>query len=370
MATSDRPMTVQPKKILHILEASATGTLSMAALLANSQKKSGHNVSVIYSKRPETPSDLHTHFNSGVQLFQIQMYSSREKLQSFQQIRNELKKQSPDCVFMHSSFAGFLGRISAVFALRNAKLFYIPHCISFIRQDIGSIKKLLFILFEWVATIKKADYVACSESEQNAIQAAITFRKCHLVENALDFSAIPSLPNVDLAARKKRVITVGQIRPQKDPATFVQITRLVKSADPSIEFVWVGDGDPQARQELENAGVHVIGWVPKSQVWQYLGDARLYLSTAQWEGMPVSVIEASFAGLPVVASSCAGNVDVVAHGETGWLFKTPAGATEFILSSLENPESSQSIAKTAFDIARQRFSVERYYQEMESLIQS
>lgn len=370
MTTSDRSMIVQQKSILHILEASATGTLSMAALLANSQKKSGHDVSVIYSLRQETPSDLCAYFDSGVKLVHIQMHSLGEKLQSLHLIKKELKKQSPDCVFMHSSFSGFLGRISALFTLTKTKFFYIPHCISFMRQDIGFIKKMLFILFEWVAATKKADYIACSESEQIAIQAAITFRKCHLVENALDFSKIPPMPNMDLAERKKCVITVGQIRPQKGPEKYANITRLVKSVDPSVEFVWVGDGDPQARQELEDAGVHVIGWVPKNRVWQHLGDARLYLSTAQWEGMPVSIIEASFAGLPVVASTCAGNVDVVANGKTGWLFQTPAEASKCILFSLENPELSQSIAKAAFDIAHQRFSVERYFQEMESLIQS
>lgn len=357
-------------KIVHIIEASATGTLSMAALLANCQAGNGHVVSVIYSQRPETPVDFITHFDRRINLINIQMSSALERLTCLPKIRSTLKSLSPDCVFMHSSFAGFLGRLSTLGALAHTKFFYLPHCISFMRNDIGSLKKVLFVFFEWVASIKNADYVACSESERTAIARSIPFRKCHLVENALDFKAIPSMNQQDLSHRKKTVITVGQIRPQKGPDFFSSIAQAVKAEAPQIEFVWVGDGDANARQQLEDSGVHVIGWVPKSQVWQYLGDARLYLSTAQWEGMPVSVIEASFAGLPVVASSCAGNVDVVAHGETGWLFKTPAEATESILSSLENPESSQSIAKAAFDIARQRFSVERYYQEMEFLIQS
>lgn len=342
----------------------------MAALLANSQARHGHHVSVIFSRRPETPKDLGCYFEDRIQLIQVQMHSPREKLKSLFLIRANLKKICPDSVFMHSSFSGFLGRLASIFTLRDTRFFYIPHCISFMRQDVGPIKRSLFIAFEWAAAIKRADYVACSISEQKSIQAAIPFRKTHLVENALDLNAIPKLPCLELAERKKAVITVGQIRPQKGPSVFAEIARRVKAASPSVEFVWVGDGDPQARSMLENAGVRVIGWIPKNQVWQYLGDANLYLSTALWEGMPVSVIEASFAGLPVVASNCAGNVDVIDHEKTGWLFSSTDEAKNYILSSLHNAELSQSIAKTALDIAKQRFSVERYFQEMEALTQS
>jgi len=358
------------KKITHIIEASATGTLSMAALLANCQASHGHDVSVIFSRRPETPQDLASHFNEKIQLVQIQMHSPREKLESLFRIRSYLNRTRPDSVFMHSSFAGFLGRASSIFALRKTKFFYIPHCISFMRKDIDTTKKALFIAFEWAAAIKKADYIACSASERKAIQAAIPFRSSYLIENALDFNAIPDSPCPDLADRNKTVITVGQIRSQKGPPIFSEIAQRVKAIDPSVDFVWVGDGDAQERKRLEDSGVRVIGWVPRHQVWKHLGDARLYLSTALWEGMPVSVIEASFAGLPVVASNCAGNIDVIEHEKTGWIFKTTAEASEHILFSLGSPELSQSIAKAAFDIAKQRFSVERYFQEMEALTKS
>ncbi|MNG27608.1 Glycosyl transferases group 1 [compost metagenome] len=86
--------------------------------------------------------------------------------------------------------------------------------------------------------------------------------------------------------------------------------------------------------------------------------------------MPVSIIEATLAGLPIVASNCAGNIDVVVHEQTGWLFQSPKEATEYILASLQTPELSQSIAQTAFEAARLRFNVDRYFQEMESLTQS
>ncbi|KAI2689531.1 glycosyltransferase [Pseudomonas sp. TNT3] len=341
----------------------------MAALLANCQASNGHMVTVIYSRRNETPKDFESHFHRNISLINIQMSSMAEKLTCLAKIRSALIDLSPNCIFMHSSFAGFLGRLATIATLGNTKFFYLPHCISFMRKDIGLLKKYLFVIFEWFACIKNADYVACSESERMAITKFIPFRRCHLVENALDLNSIPQMQQKNISQRKKIVITVGQIRPQKRPDLFSEIARIVKTEDPHVEFLWVGDGEADARRQLEQSGVKVLGWVSKEQVWQYLSGARLYLSTAAWEGMPVSVIEASFVGLPVVASSCAGNVDVITHNENGWLYKTAAEASEYIHSSLENPEYSRSIARSAHDIALQRFNVERYFREMETLSQ-
>lgn len=298
------------------------------------------------------------------------MTTLTERLSCTLRLHKALKAKEPQTIFLHSSFAGFLGRISSFGLPKKTKIFYIPHCISFMRQDISPIKKKIFILLEWIAALKKADYIACSISEQKEIQRSIPFRDCHLVENALDFSSIPTPKPEKPCKTKKTVITVGQIRPQKGPSIFSNIARTVKKTDQSVEFVWVGDGDPLARTELEEAGVKVIGWVPKDQVFNYLGNADLYLSTALWEGMPVSLIEASCAGLPVVASNCAGNIDVIEHQKTGWIFQTPDEACSQIFYSFKNPETSQSIAKNALDIAKKRFSVDRYYREMEALTKS
>lgn len=355
--------------IVHVIEASATGTLAMASLLVNSQIRAGHSVEVVFSRRPETPQDFASHFDSRCRISKIQMYSYTDKVKSLFALRSHLGEVSPDVVFLHSSFSGFLGRLAVLFALRTSKIFYIPHCISFMRRDVGAFKRSIFVLFEWIAAVKRADYVACSRSEYDAIRSAIPFRKCHLVENAVDFSNIP-LDVLSTSKESRTVVTVGQIRTQKGPSRFAEIARQVKLKDPDIEFLWIGDGDPGLRAELQAAGVKVVGWVPKARVWDYLGIARIYLSTALWEGMPVSLIEASCAGLPIVASKCAGNVDVVEHGKTGWLYENSNEASVLILNALEDNNMSRDMARLALEIAKKRFSTERYLVEMEQLIEA
>lgn len=351
-------------KIVHIIEATATGTLSMAALLANSQLQKGHDVEVIYSRRSETPEALKTYFESGVNLVNIQMCSLSEKLSSIRSIRAQLQAGTPDIVFMHSSFSGFLGRIAGLAILPHTKFFYIPHCISFMREDVGLLKKIVFIGFEWVGALKNSVYLACSQSEQIKISQCIPFRTCILVENAVrDFP----VDNGQERA-KNSVITVGQIRTQKGPLDFAKIALEVKKNRPDLVFKWIGDGEDEAKKVLVDAGVEVTGWVPKEQVLENLISATLYLSTAKWEGMPVSLIEAQYAKLPIVASRCAGNVDVVSHGDTGWLFDSVDEASGFVLAALSDIQESNKISEHAYSEAKRRFSVERYVEQINDLM--
>ena len=153
------------KKIFHIIESTATGTLSAMRGLANSQCNDGNEVFVIYSIRPDTPKNLSNYFNSNIKLINVQMSSLLEILISFIKIFKLINQQKPQYVFLASSSAGFIGRVVGLFVSRKILFFYIPHCISYIRQDIGKIKKIIFIFLELIASLKKCVIIACSKSE-------------------------------------------------------------------------------------------------------------------------------------------------------------------------------------------------------------
>jgi glycosyltransferase involved in cell wall biosynthesis len=352
------------KTIIHVVEATATGTLSMLRLAANAQAKEGYGVKVIYSVRPETPEKLRELFERDVELVNIQMGSIKEKVQALFNIRSIIKGAQPRAIFLHSSFAGFLGRI-ALLGMK-AKVFYIPHCISFMRQDISRFKKILFILLEWFGSIKKATYVACSESEGIAIRKCIPFRTCIVVENAVDVSAWSYRGR--WSERKKRVVTVGQVRMQKDPVRFAGIAKGNLEQRNDVEFIWVGDGDEKSKEILISAGVNVLGWKTPKEVKTLLEESKYYLSTALWEGMPVSPIEAMLSGCVAVLSDCAGNVDIVTSGTTGFVFYTEKQAVEQLLSLFDDENLASSPAEAGRAHCVEQYAAERYAKEMNLLI--
>jgi len=351
-------------RIVHLVEATATGTLAMVRLGANAQVEVGHDVQVIYSAREETPSNLVGLFHPSVQLINVQMVSQKERMLSLFKIRKIITASKPHAVFMHSSFAGFLGRIALLG--KPVQCYYLPHCISFMRQDISKIRRILFTLLEWAGAIKSATYVACSNSESLAIKKYIPFRPCVVVENAVNVDAWIHKGGWD--KRKLQVITVGQIRFQKDPMRFAKLAKAVMSKRNDVQFIWVGDGDGDSKQALVDAGVKVLGWKTPSEVKDLLKSSRFYLSTALWEGMPVSPIEAMLSGCVAVLSDCAGNVDIVESEKTGFIFSKVSQATEQLWQLLENDELAQSISEQGRLHAAKQYAVERYVQEINSLI--
>lgn len=352
-------------KIIHFVEASATGTLSMLSLQANAQAEAGHDVHVCYSRRPETPQDISAHFSEGIVLNEITLSGVGSVLTGIFNIRGCLVATRPDVFIMHSSYAGFLGRLAAFTLKRGPRCFYIPHCISFMRRDVSRFKLALFAFLESIASIKKCVYVACSESERLAIQEFLPKADVTVVENAV--------PVMDVVAgraiKKAQVITVGMIRSQKGPYDFIEIVNRVKVLAPEVAFVWVGDGeDDEAKKALESAGVEITGWLSKGQVLQRLSESSVYLSTARWEGMPVSIIEAFYSNVPVVASQVAGNLDVVEHNRTGFLFNSNPDGAEFVVQLLKEKNIGKQMSETAKAQAHTRFSAERYSADFSDLI--
>ena len=72
-------------------------------------------------------------------------------------------------------------------------------------------------------------------------------------------------------------------------------------------------------KELNLKNVHLIGL--SRNVFKYLQNADIYLSTSLYEGLPISVIEAMSLGLPIIASKVIGNIDTIEHKKSGFLYE-------------------------------------------------
>ena len=353
------------KKIFHIIESTATGTLSAMRGLANSQSNEGNEVFVIYSIRPDTPKNLSYYFNSNIRLINIQMSSLSEILISFIKIFKLINQQKPNYIFLASSSAGFIGRIVGLFISKKISFFYIPHCISFIRQDIGKIKKIIFIFLELIASLKKCVIIACSKSELNQIQKYIKSSTSLLVDNAVT----PEYINLELnIVRKRNVITIGGIRPQKDPKNFAKIVMEILKKDKTISFTWIGDGDDVSKKILIDAGVEVTGWIDANNVRKKLLNSTLYLSTAKWEGMPISILEALACGLPTIAFNCPGNADIIKNREIGYVFDNNDEAIKKLLSLINDEKKIYDMSLNAHRIINEYFNLDRYNKEINDII--
>jgi glycosyltransferase involved in cell wall biosynthesis len=134
----------------------------------------------------------------------------------------------------------------------------------------------------------------------------------------------------------------------------------------SMHLLVVGDGNlrDDLRARVERLGlssrVHFLG--ARRDLGNLLAAIDLFVMPSLWEGLPLSMVLAMGAGLPVVATRVAGIPEVVQDGATGML--VPPADVDAIGSALATLVSDSSLRRRLGEAAaafvRPRFGVDRY----------
>lgn len=139
---------------------------------------------------------------------------------------------------------------------------------------------------------------------------------------------------------KYRLCCTGTINTRKGHLYIIEaLHRLSKEKLAEIHVDFLGEG-PQ-RMELEELvkqyglenHVKFYGSVPNVEVYRHLAEQNIYILMSQNEGLPISIIEAMRAGLPVISTKIAGIPEIVKDGYNGILLNP---STEELIPVLEN----------------------------------
>jgi len=116
---------------------------------------------------------------------------------------------------------------------------------------------------------------------------------------------------------------IGRFSPEKDPAAFARVARLVAAQEPGARFLMAGDGPERAsvEQAVREAGLAdrfvFAGWVADSA--RVLAALDALALTSVTESAPNVVLEAMASGTPVVSTAVGGALEMVDHGAAGLL---------------------------------------------------
>jgi glycosyltransferase involved in cell wall biosynthesis len=145
----------------------------------------------------------------------------------------------------------------------------------------------------------------------------------------------------------------------------------------AVEFVLAGDGDVERVRELVFArgwqeSVRVPGWVGPEEKMALLGAADLYVLPSYHEGLPISVLEAMAAGLPVISTPVGGIPEAVTDGRNGYL--VPPGnhhmLAERIRDALTDPARWRAMSDASFLAARESFDTSIVESRLKALYES
>ena len=146
---------------------------------------------------------------------------------------------------------------------------------------------------------------------------------------------------------------VNRLSPQKDPLSLVAACALVLRQRPDARLLLVGDGPLRGGVEDLVTSSGVAGQVVlvglRDDVPRLLSAMDVFVSASRWEGLPRTVLQAVATGLPVIATSADGVVDVVQDGRTGVL--VPVGSVEALAAGaarlLDRPQEGARLARPA-----------------------
>ena len=336
---------MQKIKIVHLVEALGGGVytyfINLTQVLAEDPR---FDVTVIYSDKREQidPRRVAQDFYPQTNLIVIPMTREINPLgdyKAFKAIRKELHKIKPDVLHVHSSKAGILGRFAHLSSRGiHAKLFYTPHGYSFLRKDVGYLKRTIFFAIEFFTQkLCGGTIVACGDTE---LEYSKKIGPALLVRNSINHDRIISYQKPK-AEQIIKVGILGRITAARNPVLFNKLAL----QHPEIEFLWIGDGE--LRNLLSAPNITITGWFKnRAQALKILEELDVYLQTSLWEGLPIAVLEAAAREIPIIATHIIGNQDVVKSGRTGCLFQD-AESFEACLDALQPKAVREKLGQAA-----------------------
>ena len=162
--------------------------------------------------------------------------------------------------------------------------------------------------------------------------------------------------SLGLEREEKAILVVAGLREQKDHMTLLRAMRAVVQVQERARLLVAGTGPTESRMReyMDQVGlaryVRLLG--RRDDVPDLLAAADLFVLPSLFEGLPICLLEAMAAGLPVVATDIPGNDEVVVDGETGCL--VPRGDADRMAAAIARVIGPGEFGRTFGAAGRER----------------
>jgi glycosyltransferase involved in cell wall biosynthesis len=257
-------------------------------------------------------------------------------------LRSVARAWQPSVIHAHLPSAGILARLAG-----RAPVVYTEHNIAgSYRQPTRTLNKLSYG--------RNAAVIAVSEAVADSLHG-YPGPAPRVIPNGITFDVAPDeitavRQELGLQPGQKLVVHVGNIRPHKGHENLIAATKRIVETDPNMLVVSVGaekhQGDlARVRESAAAAGVtdHIRFLGRREEARAFLAAADVVVNPADFEGLPLAVLEALSLSKPVVATAVGGVPTVVIDGVTGRL--VPPGDPDALatgtLEALSSPAARE-----------------------------
>jgi len=177
--------------------------------------------------------------------------------------------------------------------------------------------------------------------------------------------------------REMPIITqVSRFDPWKDPLGVIDIYRLIRPSLPKVQLLMVGGSahdDPEGATWMDKVlkyagddigrGIHLLSDLTDLEVNAIQRSSNVVIQNSIREGFGLTVSEALWKGVPVVATRVGGIPLQVIDGVTGYLIESKREAADRILSILRKPDLRSKLGLQGKEHIRRNFLITRHLKQ-------
>ncbi len=269
-------------------------------------------------------------------------------------LRQLIKRIQPDLVHLHSAKAALLGRIAAW--LCKVPALVTVHGWPFVNPQ-SRVSRLFYLTLERAMVALTAKFITVSAVDyQVAVhQLKVPPGQLALIHNGIDNKLSCVRIKSDTITTKCSIICVARFDVPKDHRTLLLALQQVNPMLWHLKLVGSGPLLAEIKQLAGQLGmsenVEFLG--ERSDVAELLTQADLFVLLSHWESLPISIIEAMRAGLPVIASNVGGITELVDDGISGKV--VAAGSISEAADALRTLISDARLRQSMSEQSKQKF---------------
>ncbi len=330
-------------KILHVTEAAIGGTSTVIRLnmLGQIKQLGKGNVTALVPERE-------AQYILPVPQECIETYSQTGRnLRSFYALAisfyNKIKRDKPDIIHLHSSFAGLICRLVLIPAKitilkYRPRIIYCPHAFGFLMEGAAWKKKLYAFIERILATL--TDVILCVGHYERdlAIEYGLPEHKLHVVSNGVPVPEINSINNDnDNNSDVIQLLFIGRLDYQK--GFDILLKAMAELEGEPFHLTVVGSAQRSNEDQRTHPNINYTGWVNADQIPQYIKSCDALVMPSRWEGLAMVPLEAMMLGKALAASDIGSIKEVIVNGKTGKLF--PVNQVDTLISILRSTSKNE-----------------------------
>ena len=275
-----------------------------------------------------------------------------------------INKIKPDLIHCNSTTGGIVGRICG--ALTFKPVIFTAHGWAF-TDGISKNKQRFYKILETLLAFLTKKIICVSEYDRQLALKVMPFYKNKLVTIHNGIADIEDEYKKKVFSRDKlKIVMISRFCPQKDPYTLINTVNELNKEGLNIKLDLYGYGQElqQVLDLINNCNCSNIQYKGEiSDVTPILKDYDVYSLITNWEGLPIGIIEAMRAGLPILVSNVGGCSELVQNN--GYLVER--GNIEDLKSKLksihENIGLLSQLGQKSRTLYEQEFTAEKMIKE-------